>query len=340
MKLDQKILRRSAFAMTMAMTLVAVPAHAEIVHSDDVKIEGDLTVEGEVSIQNHMCVGLACGLPIFDDTILFKDNNLRLRFDDTSTTTGFPANDWQLAFNDTVVDGDNYFAIEDNTASTVPFVIEAGAASSSIYVDASGNVGMGTATPSVPLHVVRSTSGILEGIQLTNNNEARISIENTNMSARYIMAVNNTSPGLFFISRSGGGGTIFEVNQRNDAGGGPAVNVYGTVAATTFNATSSRELKEAFAALDPQEILDKVTALPVSKWRFKGGSEVEHIGPMAEDFHEAFGLNSDDKTISMTDSAGVALLAIQGLNQRLVELEKQNAELKKVLEALQSAPKN
>lgn len=334
MKLNKSISRQSAsaLAMTLAMGLAAVPAHAEIIQDDDVSILGELSVDG-------ICAGENCGYPILDDTILIKDNRARIRIDDTSVGD-FPANDWQLTFNDITENGDNYFSIEDLTASTIPFVIEAGAPSSSVYVNASGNIGIGTASPSVPLHVVRSTGSFLEGIQLTNNNEARISIENTNQNARYIMAVNNVSPGLFFISRSGGGGTILEVTQRNDAGGTAAVNVWGTVNATAFTSTSSRETKEAFTKLDPQEILDKVTTLPVSKWRFKDGPAVEHIGPMAEDFHDAFGLNSDNKTISMTDASGVALLAIQGLNQRLVELEKQNAELRKNLEAVLSMQKN
>ena len=41
---------------------------------------------------------------------------------------------------------------------------------------------------------------------------------------------------------------------------------------------------------------------------------------MAQDFHAAFGLNgADDKHISTVDEGGVALAAIQGLNQKVEE---------------------
>jgi hypothetical protein len=38
---------------------------------------------------------------------------------------------------------------------------------------------------------------------------------------------------------------------------------------------------------------------------------------MAQDFRAAFGLGSDDKTITQVDVNGVALAAIQGLNAKL-----------------------
>ncbi len=41
-------------------------------------------------------------------------------------------------------------------------------------------------------------------------------------------------------------------------------------------------------------------------------AEVRHVGPMAQDFHAAFGLGDSDKSIGMQDIEGVALAAIQG----------------------------
>jgi hypothetical protein len=374
----------------------------------------DVVTADDAIIQGSACIGLDCVVneSFGFDTIRLKENNTRIKFDDTSTGTGFPNHDWQLTANDSASGGANKFSIEDITAATVPvtvtgsaptnsifvdstgrvgfrtstpvldlhvatsntpamrleqnnsggftaqtwdiagneanffvrdvtggsrlpFRIRPGAPTSSIDINASGDVGVGTASPSASLHVSRSTGAALEGIELTNNNEARISIQNTGLSARYLMAVNNTSPGLFFISRDGGGGTIVEVNQRLDASGVASVKVNGSVQATNVTFTSSRELKEGFAPLDPREILTKVASLPISKWHFKEGSPVDHIGPMAEDFHAAFGLNSDAKTISMTDTSGVALAAIQGLLQQVQDLQKQNADLAGRLQALE-----
>jgi hypothetical protein len=82
--------------------------------------------------------------------------------------------------------------------------------------------------------------------------------------------------------------------------------------------------------LDGPTVLAKVAALPVSQWNYKTDSqEVQHIGPMAQDFHAAFGLDgADDKHISVVDEGGVALAAIQGLNQKLeTEAQAKDAEI-------------
>jgi regulator of replication initiation timing len=60
---------------------------------------------------------------------------------------------------------------------------------------------------------------------------------------------------------------------------------------------------------------------------------------MAQDFYAAFNVGPDDKHITTVDESGVALAAIQGLNQK-VELENstlraENAELRLRLEALE-----
>lgn len=208
-------------------------------------------------------------------------------------------------------------------------------------VTGSGNVGVGTSSPGAPLHVSRSTGAILEGIRLSNNNEARISIQNTGLAAapKYYMAVNSVGDGLFFISREGGGGTILEVTKRLDGGLGsvPSLKVNGSIQAVNVVFTSSRALKEDIRPLDPQEVLDRIAGLPISEWKFKEGpQEVRHIGPMAEDFQAAFGLSPDQQTISVTDASGVALAAIQGLYAELQEQKKMVEELRKQIEQLKA----
>ncbi|NMD21785.1 MAG: hypothetical protein GYA76_16300 [Verrucomicrobia bacterium] len=112
----------------------------------------------------------------------------------------------------------------------------------------------------------------------------------------------------------------------------------GDVTAKSFNPSSDRHLKENFAAVSPEEVLAKVTALPISRWNFKGETETAHVGPMAQDFHAAFGLGTDDKHIATVDADGVALAAIQGLNQKLeteaAALRTENAELKSANQTL------
>jgi hypothetical protein len=118
----------------------------DVVHNDDVIVTGGL------------CVGVDCltdGTENFNfRTILLKENNDRLYFDDTSVSAGFPANDWQILINDTTSGGGNYFAVNDVTAGRSPFTIEAGARTNALYVASSGKVGIGTATPVLNLHVL------------------------------------------------------------------------------------------------------------------------------------------------------------------------------------------
>ena len=111
----------------------------------------------------------------------------------------------------------------------------------------------------------------------------------------------------------------------------------GTVSANGVQLTSDRNAKENFTALNPQLVLAQVAALPVTEWNYKSETAGQkHIGPMAQDFQAAFGLNGgDDKHISVVDENGVALAAIQGLNQELAEQKAENAKLKARLEKLE-----
>jgi Skp family chaperone for outer membrane proteins len=94
-------------------------------------------------------------------------------------------------------------------------------------------------------------------------------------------------------------------------------------------------------ATDTREILDKVAALPMSSWNYKAqGTGVRHLGPTAQDFHAAFGLGESERAIATVDADGVALAAIQGLNQKLTEELKQKAteitELKQQLDEIKT----
>jgi hypothetical protein len=87
-----------------------------------------------------------------------------------------------------------------------------------------------------------------------------------------------------------------------------------------WSSVSDRNAKENFAPANPREILDKVTTLPMASWNYKAqGAAVRHLGPMAQDFHAAFGLGESERTITTVDADGVALAAIQGLNTKLEE---------------------
>jgi hypothetical protein len=147
-------------------------------------------------------------------------------------------------------------------------------------------------------------------------------------------------------------------DTQNDPGAGGVVAMTLTSGGLTVNgafvSASDRNAKEDFKPVDAQAVLAKVAALPLSEWRYKDDEErVRHLGPVAQDFHAAFGLGTDDKHIATVDADGVALAAIQGLNQKVEartwelvaksddlearsrKLEAENAALKARLEELE-----
>jgi hypothetical protein len=111
----------------------------------------------------------------------------------------------------------------------------------------------------------------------------------------------------------------------------------GKVGATQYITASDRNLKTNFKQIDGASILKGITALPISTWDFKTDTGTHHLGPMAQDFHAAFGLNGDDdKNINLTDIAGVSLAAIQELSRQVAELKNKDAEIAQLKAQLQS----
>ena len=121
------------------------------------------------------------------------------------------------------------------------------------------------------------------------------------------------------------------INKTNPA---TALDVNGTVSATSFNHRSDRNLKENFTTLNSREMLEKVAALAITRWNFKGEAATTHVGPMAQDFHAAFALGTDDRHIASVDADGVALAAIQGLNAIVKEQKKELQEKQAEIEAI------
>jgi hypothetical protein len=101
-----------------------------------------------------------------------------------------------------------------------------------------------------------------------------------------------------------------------------------------WNTVSDRDKKENFEKIDLPGLLEKLAGIPISTWNYKTQDEaIRHIGPMAQDFHAAFGLGEDDKHISTIDADGVALAGVQALYERIKKLESENEALKQQLGA-------
>lgn len=111
---------------------------------------------------------------------------------------------------------------------------------------------------------------------------------------------------------------------------------------SSWNTLSDSNAKTAVTAVDHREVLRKVSELPVTAWRYGNNARVNHLGPMAQDFHEAFGLGADNQRISTLDADGVALSAVKGLIMELQDRKARSAaqagrirQLQSELDALQ-----
>jgi|GEM_PF-1182256 len=129
-----------------------------------------------------------------------------------------------------------------------------------------------------------------------------------------------------FKVQAGGGAVIFSASDLsagvNLAPGGGSWTSY-----------SSRAAKANFESVEPSEVLDRVNDLDVQTWNYRAqDEEVRHMGPMAEEFADAFELGPDDEHIVNVDADGVALAAVQGLSERVEEKNERIEDLEATVE--------
>ena len=213
---------------------------------------------------------------------------------------------------------------ENNFAST---------AANQFLIRAAGGVGIGT---NAPRHQLRISGGPLwtsaawgGAIELDN---ASAIAWNANAGGNRF-GIGQSSGGLyFFATGSDPGNTVNPafytmvlsdnafVGIRNNNPSTYLQVVNATCNGSSWINSSDRALKENFAPVDGREVLKKVIALPIQSWNYTNDASSRHIGPIAQDFHAAFSLNgTNDTHIATVDADGVALAAIQGLNQKLEE---------------------
>ncbi|HEY1662880.1 MAG TPA: tail fiber domain-containing protein [Verrucomicrobiae bacterium] len=169
--------------------------------------------------------------------------------------------------------------------------------------------------------VVNNNLSVVNNLMVgpTNENEGTISSDGLGD----VVIGKLAGPGGTGLNLNGGMNVNGAINITNGSGS-LAINVTsgnffdnGAVTAVAYYTSSDRNLKENFTPIDSQTVLDRVVNLPISQWSFKKEANTRHIGPMAQDFYAAFNVGMDDKHIATVDEDGVALAAIQGLNQKL-----------------------
>jgi hypothetical protein len=122
-----------------------------------------------------------------------------------------------------------------------------------------------------------------------------------------------------FLARASGGFTLY-TNAASTVGAQLAAG------SGTWASLSDRNVKTNIAPLDDATVLDKVAALPISRWSYRSEHGVRHMGPMAQDFYAAFKVGEDDKHITSIDEDGVALAAIKALHAENATLRRRLAD--------------
>jgi hypothetical protein len=122
-----------------------------------------------------------------------------------------------------------------------------------------------------------------------------------------------------------------------DSQGQPIAGVELPPGSGSWSMLSTREAKAELVPIDGVQIVDALADLPISTWSYRSQSgSIRHIGPLAQDFHAAFGLGEDEQHISALDADGVALAAVQGVYQLLQERDALVAEQQVRIEALEA----
>lgn len=307
------------------------PITQDVVNADDVIVQGSL------------CVGFDCvnNENFGFDTVRLKENNTRIGFDDTSATSGFAANDWQLTANDSASGGLNKFSIDDVTGAKTPFTIIAGAPSNALYLASSGNLGLGTNAPALDVHLNTTDTPAL---RLEQNNSGGFTAQTWDVAgneANFFVRDVTGGSRLPFRIRPGAPTSSIDISAAGNVGIGTAspserLHVSGNLRVEgSVVELSDVRAKHDFQPIDGASVLLKLRAVPITTWSYRADpTGVRHIGPTAQAFFAAFGFGADDRHIAPLDTNGVALAAIQELDRmvrerdsRLAALERENADL-------------
>jgi hypothetical protein len=179
----------------------------------------DQVIPDDLIVQGSGCFGFDClnNENFGFDTIKLKENNLRIKAEDTSVGT-FPTNDWQLTFNDSASGGSSKFSVEDITGVKVPFTITAGAATNSIFVDSTGRVGLRSSTPVLDLHIATANT---PAIRLEQTNAGGFTAQTWDIAgneANFFVRSVTTGSQLPFRIRPGAPTSSIDISADGDVG--------------------------------------------------------------------------------------------------------------------------
>jgi DNA-binding transcriptional ArsR family regulator len=196
--------------------------------------QSTLTVKGDINATVNVTTPILClngdcqsSWPAGDSSAAWDISGTYVFNDTASVTVGIGTNTpaTKLSISDTadqlgIIDSDgsqewrlsansNIFYIEDENSGAIPFKIEDGANTDTLIIDDSGNVGIGTTTPAMSLHI--EANNLSDYTPLTTTN---LVVEDTG-SANYIEIASDDAQltGILFSNESGWEGYVIYGNS-------------------------------------------------------------------------------------------------------------------------------
>ena len=285
-------------------------------------------------------IGVGTVNPVLDLHIV-TGNTPGIRLDQDGSS-GFSPQVWDIAGNES-----NFFIRDVTGGSRLPFRIRPGAPTSSIDINASGNVGIGTASPDEAIHMSRSgdvafkladTSGSGVSWLFKNNtaNHAFTATANASGGNAPFKVFPTTPENTLVIGTAGGAarvgvnvlGPTFPLEIGTDATNGNGAHV---TAAGVFTNGSSRRHKVDIRDLAADDALAALAGLqPVRYYGQDSPDQEEYVGFIAEDV-PALVAQNDRRSLSPMDIVAVLTKVVQLQQKQLAEVEAE-------LQALKSAP--
>lgn len=280
---------------------------------------------GDVSAQGGVCGGFDCtnAESYGFATIKLKENNLRLKFEDTSTAAGFSTSDWQIGTGDTSATSVEKFFVEDLTAATVPFLIEGGTPNNTLYVDSAGRVGIKTSTPAKDLQIASTLSPTIRFEQINTPFQNWEIVAND--SNFYVRDVNHEQNPFIIRPSAPYYSLVVESNGRIGLGvSSPLYQIHHSSGARLdagnwINA-SSRAIKQDIRALDGAAAMDALRQLQPVTFEYKASPADLQVGFIAEDVPELVA-TPDRKGLSSMDISAVLTKVIQEQQKTIEDLQ-------------------
>lgn len=289
------------------------------------ELDGSYWVDGTLAVGHETDSG-DCD----EETLRLKEDDIRVRFYDTTTTTNYPTNDWQILINDLDscgTSGGEYFSIQDVDGSKRPFTIEAGAPDNCIYVADDGKVGVGTSTPAYPF-VLQTASDVCATLIAQSTGGAMAQLAGGPLYAH----VGSKSNHQFRMHVNDS--PVITLDTDGDVGIGTTTPSYplhmssGAYCSSggTWTDASSREYKENITGLSIDEAVSALNDLNPVKYNFKVDKDETNVGFIAEDVPSLVA-TKNRKGMSPMDVVAVLTKVLQEQQKTISELKDKIADL-------------